>query len=331
MRNQSKPSITALATALTLALCLGFALPALAQRGISVTSAKPIDSERRVALVIGNGDYKSNPLRNPVHDARAMGRALSSLGFEVIKGEDLTKAEMQEAIIDFAQKLRGSGVGLFYYAGHGVQVNGRNYLIPIGARIPSQAFVRVAAVDLDWVNAAITDARNRLNIIVLDACRDNPLPKGVRSGSKGLAVTPAPKGTIIAYATSPGSTAADGSGSNGLYTSQLLKYMQAKGLKVEEVFKRVRQGVDQASGGKQIPWEHSSIVGDFYFKPDKGQQPVELAGAPGTTPEVKQPLPPPAPPTTPSTDDLTALKEKAKQKASWSTWQGPHEFLLEGS
>ena len=266
--------------ALALVLCLGFALPALAQRGISVTSAKPIDSERRVALVIGNGDYKSNPLKNPVNDARAMGRTLSTLGFEVIKGEDLTKSEMQEAIINFAQKLRGSGVGLFYYAGHGVQVNGSNYLIPIGARIPSQAFVEVSALSLDWVNAAITDARNRLNIIVLDACRDNPLPKSVRSGGKGLAATPAPKGTIIAYATAPGSTAADGSGSNGLYTSQLLKYIQTPGLPVERVFKRVRQNVNRLSGGKQIPWEHSSIMGDFYFKPGKGQQPVELAGGP---------------------------------------------------
>ena len=321
MKRIVKFTVAALSPLLLLVMLTAFPTVSQAQRGISVTAAKPIDSERRVALVIGNSHYKNNPLRNPVHDAQAMSRALSSLGFEVIKGEDLTKGEMQKAVLKFAQKLRGSGVGLFYYAGHGVQVNGRNYLIPIGAEIPSQAFVQVSAPDLNWVNAAITDARNRLNIIVLDACRDNPLPKSVRSESKGLAATPAPKGTLIAYATAPGSTAADGSGSNGLYTSQLLKYMQTPGIPVERVFKKVRQSVNQLSGGKQIPWEHSSIMGDFYFKPVNPQQPVKLAGGPGTTPEAKQPLPPPAPPKAPNIDELAALKEEAKRKAAWDTWQ----------
>ena len=321
MRISARFGVFVIAMCLFTAAGLLLPQPAPAKRGISVGAVRPTDSERRVALVIGNSRYQDNPLRNPANDARAMSRALSGLGFEVIEGEDLTKPEMEKAIIDFARKLRGSGVGLFYYAGHGVQLNGRNYLIPIGAQIPSQAFVRVAAVDLDWVNAAITDARNRLNIIILDACRDNPLPRGVRSGGKGLAVTPAPKGTLIAYATAPGSTAADGSGRNGLYTSQLLKYMQTPGLAVERVFKRVRQSVDRLSGGRQIPWEHSSIMGDFFFKPAKAGQPVRLAGGPGATPEVKPTPPPPAPPKAPGTDDLAALEEKAKRKAAWDAWQ----------
>ncbi|MGH7388619.1 MAG: SUMF1/EgtB/PvdO family nonheme iron enzyme [Candidatus Rokuibacteriota bacterium] len=241
------------------------ALGAAAGGAAWAQSLETMRSEKRHALVIGNARYQSAPLRNPVNDARAMTAALRRAGFQVVAVEDAAQREMRRAILDFGHRLREGGVGLFYFAGHGLQVNGRNYLVPIDAQIESEAEVEVEAVDVASVLARMETARNRLNIVVLDACRDNPFARSFRSTSKGLASIDAPSGTMIAYATAPGRVARDGTGSNGLYTGELVKTIAAPGVKIEDMFKKVRQVVSAQTRGEQVPWESSSLVGDFIF------------------------------------------------------------------
>jgi hypothetical protein len=232
------------------------------RRGLRVESSP---SERRIALVIGNSTYKDSPLANPVNDARDMAAALRGLGFEVVFGENLSQNDMKRNIRAFGEKIRSGEVGLFYYAGHGVQVNGENYLIPVGTVITKEEEVEYEAVNVGFVLAQMGNARNKLNVIILDACRNNPFARSFRSNTRGLAYINAPSGIIIAYATAPGSVASDGDGRNGLYTQELLDAMRVPGLKLEDVFKRVRIGVQSKTKGKQIPWESSSLVDDFYF------------------------------------------------------------------
>jgi uncharacterized caspase-like protein len=232
-------------------------------RGVRVQS--PQTSEQRTALIIGNGNYRDSPLRNPVNDARDIANALKQLGFSVIHGENLSQNDMKRNIRAFGDKIRNGGVGLFYFAGHGSQINGANYLIPVDAVITKAEEVEYESVDVGLVLAQMESAQNRLNIVILDACRNNPFARSFRSARNGLASIDAPSGTLIAYATAPGSVAIDGSGDNGLYTSELLTAMREAGSKIEDVFKRVRIAVQAKSSGKQIPWESSSLVGDFYF------------------------------------------------------------------
>ncbi|MBL7218006.1 MAG: caspase family protein [Desulfobacteraceae bacterium] len=227
--------------------------------------------ESRTALVIGNGSYESAQLRNSVNDARDMTNALRSLGFTVIYKQNAKQRDMEKAIRNFGKRLRKhGGIGLFYYAGHGMQINGRNYLIPVDAEIETESDVGFEAVDAGRVLGKMEDAGNDLNIVILDACRDNPFARIFRSVTQGLARMDAPTGTIVAYATAPGSVAADGMNKNGLYTSMLLKHMTTPGLRIEEFFKRVRIDVMNESGTKQVPWESSSLTGDFYFNPARG-------------------------------------------------------------
>jgi len=227
-------------------------------------------SDRRTALVIGNGAYKSSPLRNPVNDATDIANALRKFGFFVILKTNANQRTMEDSIRDFGKKLRLGGVGLFYFAGHGLQVKGRNYLIPIDTVIETESDVRYEAVDAGRVLGKMEDAGNDLNIVILDACRDNPFARSFRSSGKGLARMDAPKGSLIAYATAPGSVAADGDGRNGIYTKYLLKHISNQNLKVEEVLKQVRIGVINETDEKQIPWESSSLTGDFYFAFKRG-------------------------------------------------------------
>lgn len=222
-------------------------------------------TDRRVALVVGNGAYKDSPLLNPVNDARAMAQTLRNLQFEVLYGENLSQNDMKRNIRAFGEKIRNGGVGLFYYAGHGIQIRGTNYLIPVGATIVSEEEVEYESVDVGLVLAQMSAARNQLNIVILDACRNNPFARSFRSAEKGLASIDAPSGTLLAYATAPGSVASDGEGENGLYTQELLKNMRLPGASIEQVFKQVRIGVQDKTQGKQVPWESSSLVGDFYF------------------------------------------------------------------
>jgi hypothetical protein len=217
----------------------------------------------RVALVIGNASYKEAPLRNPVNDARAMATTLEDLGFEVIRVENADKETIERAIIQFAGRLDENSSGLFYYAGHGVQVRGRNYLVPVDAKFKSEREARIEAVSINLVLDELDYAGNRLNVVILDACRNNPFERRLRGASRGLAAIDAARGTLIAYATSPGSVAQDGEGSNGLYTEELLKALQLPGLEVEDVFKQVRINVSKRTDYGQIPWESSSLTGEF--------------------------------------------------------------------
>jgi hypothetical protein len=225
--------------------------------------AQATREEPRIALVIGNSSYREVPLRNPVNDVRAMAKTLRELGFTVLAHENANKRTMETAIIEFGRRLAEGGVGFFYYAGHGLQVRGHNYLVPIDAEIDSEAITRVAAVDVDLLLEQMAEAKNRVNIVILDACRNNPFERRLRGASRGLAAVDAARGTLVAYATAPGSVAADGDGANGLYTEELLQALRVPGLKVEEVFKRVRVGVAERSKGAQTPWESSSLTGDL--------------------------------------------------------------------
>ena len=241
----------------------------------SVAAAKPAPrpaakptadhlEEHRVALVIGNSAYPSAALKNPVNDARAISAKFRALGFDVITRENVKQKDMTRAITQFGEKLSRSGtVGIFYYAGHGMQVRGKNYLIPVDAQISSEASVRSEAVDVDSLLEQL--ATSALGIVILDACRNNPFERRFRGGSGGLAQMDAPKGILIAYATAPGKVASDGDGRNGLYTQEFLRMLDEPGLKVEDVFKRVRRRVADATADQQVPWESSSLTGDFYF------------------------------------------------------------------
>jgi hypothetical protein len=236
-------------------------------------------AEPRVALVIGNAGYKDAPLKNAVKDAEAMAASLNRLGFEVIELRDAPGKWMQSAILEFGEKLKKGGVGLFYYAGHGLQVKGQNYLVPVDANITSEASVRFEAVAVDSITDQMGDAANQANIIILDACRNNPFERRLRGGSRGLAAMDAARGTLIAYATAPGMTAADGDGENGVYTEELLKAVREPGLKVEDVFKRVRGRVVERTRGRQTPWESSSLTGDFVFNVAIATPPAPAAAA----------------------------------------------------
>jgi hypothetical protein len=228
--------------------------------------AIPAAAEQRLALVIGNSSYETAPLANPVNDASDMAAALRNLGFTVILKKNASLEVMEEAIEDFGNRLKKGGVGLFFYAGHGVQVYGSNYLIPVGARIKKESDVKYRAVDTGRILDELDNAGNGLNIVILDACRDNPFGRSFRSSTRGLSIiAAAPRGTLITYSTSPGSVAADGKGRNSPYTESLLKHMTTPGLPVEQVFKQVRQDLSQKTRGQQIPWELSSLSGDFYF------------------------------------------------------------------
>lgn len=244
-----------------------------------VQNASPNTSTgKRLALVIGNSAYPNAPLKNPVNDAQDIAAALRALGFEVISRENVNQNDMKRAIREFGEKIRGAAVGLFYYAGHGVQVNGENYLVPVDAKVESEQDVEYECVKAGFALAQMDAARNSMNIVILDACRNNPFARSFRSESKGLAQMDAPSGTLIAYATAPGSVASDGSGRNGLYTQELLKQMRTSGLGIEDVFKRVRISVRAATQQKQTPWESSSLVGDFYFtRPQGAGTPAETA------------------------------------------------------
>ena len=224
---------------------------------VGLSNAADAAVKKRLALVIGNGHYENSPLANPVNDATDIAQALRATGFEVILETDADRRRMDRAIREFGRRLREGGVGLFYFAGHGLQIDGRNYLIPVGAVIESESDVRYGAVDAGFVLGKMEDAANGLNIIILDACRDNPFARSFRSSEKGLAKMDAPVGSILAYATAPGSVASDGGSRNGLYTSKLLKYLPEKGLKIEDLFKQVRREVLAESGGAQVPWESS--------------------------------------------------------------------------
>jgi uncharacterized caspase-like protein len=219
----------------------------------------------RVALLIGNNSYGSAPLRNAVNDAHDLGEALKELGFKVIVRENTTRKDMIDAIREFGAAIEGANTALFFYAGHAMQFKDRNYLIPIDAAMGSEDDITFFSVEIGQIFDRMDRARTRFNFIVLDACRDNPFAASFRLSSAGLAQMSAPSGTLIAYATAPGSVAADGFGRNGIYTKHILQNIKLPDLPAEIMFKRVREGVERETRRLQTPWDSSSLKGDFVF------------------------------------------------------------------
>jgi uncharacterized caspase-like protein/uncharacterized protein YraI len=244
----------------------------------------PATAEPRFALVIGNSNYTTtSPLANPANDAKLVAGALETAGFDVSALTDLDQRDMRRAVRDFAAKVAAGGdgaVALFYYAGHGLQVDGTNYLVPVDAGIERESDVAIEALGLPDILSSIEQAGAAVNIVILDACRDNPLKRSFRSTARGLARVDAPTGSIVAYATAPGETAADGSGTNSPYSAALAAGLSTPGLPIEQLFKQVRIKVKAETGDKQVPWESSSLTSDFFFV--RGDAPI----APVTPPPV---------------------------------------------
>lgn len=222
-------------------------------------------AEIRTALVIGNSGYLKNPLKNPVNDAQDIANVLRKLGFNVTLKTDLSRKALRHAIREFGETIKKGGIGLFYFAGHGLQIKGKNYLLPIGMDILNEDEVEDEAVNADLILRKMESAQNKMNIVILDACRNNPFSRSFRSVENGLARMEGAPGSIIAFATAPRSIAADGSGRNGIYTKHLITEIQTPNITIEEVFKKVRVKVEKESDGKQIPWESSSLRENFYF------------------------------------------------------------------
>ncbi len=265
-----------------------------------VLFALPAWAEKRVALVIGNGAYKLGTLKNPPNDARLISKTLRGLGFEVIERTNLTGIGMKRAISEFGTKLSNAGedaVGMFFYAGHGVQAKGNNYLLPTDVELQRESDLELFAVRANWVLGQMEEAGNRVNLVVLDACRNNPFTRSwKRSVTRGLARMEAPRGTLIAYATRPGDVAVDGRGDNSPYTKAFAKAIKTPGLTLSDVFIDTRNAVMEETNDEQVPWEEGGLTSRFYF-----------AGNPGGNPQVA------------SVQPKAAVDEKALDLAFWNS------------
>lgn len=262
--------------------------------GLGWGLTQPAAAEPRVALVIGNGAYGAElgTLPNPQADAKLIARTLGAAGFDVIALTDADLKSMKRAISDFGQRLTAAGpeaTGLFYYAGHGVQIGGVNYLVPLAATLATEADAEMEAVNADWVLKQMEFAGNKVNIVVLDACRNNPLPRSLRSVGQGLARMDAPTGSFIAYATAPGEVARDGSNGNSPYSKALAEAIAGPRVPIEEMFRNVRVAVMAATEKQQVPWDSSSLTGAFYFQPGAGATEAEgsvvAAAVPASEPQ----------------------------------------------
>ena len=240
--------------------------------------------DQRVALVIGNSDYSKAPLKNPVNDANDVAAALGRLGFQVMLRTNVNRVQMRTAVRDFGVALRKGGVGLFFYAGHGVESKGKNFLIPLGANLGNEFELEDEALDANSVLRAMEEAGNPTNIMIMDACRDNPFARSWRSASRGLAQMNAPSGSFIAFATAPGSVAADGDGRNSPFTKHLLSSLSQPDLDIDRVFTRVTAAVARDTGRQQVPWKSSSLTGAFSFSGDLSVAPVSPAPSPAPAP-----------------------------------------------
>jgi hypothetical protein len=260
----------------SLLLCAGL-LGGLLSFGDGTALAQPANAEiasgvqgpeQRVALVIGNSNYQSAPpLLNPDNDAQSMAQFLNSAGFEVVEATDLTQSDMIKVVQDFSARVAARGpntVAMIYYAGHGVQLAGENYLVPVDAKISSPSDLAGNAIRLVDVMATLEAIPSRMRIVVLDACRNNPFPT-INDAGRGLAIVDAPNGSIVGYSTAPGTEALDGSGGHSPYTSAFLQLAREPNLPIEQLFKRIRLDVNHSTDGQQTPWESSSLTSDFYF------------------------------------------------------------------
>jgi len=268
-------------------------------------------AQRRVALVIGNAAYADSPLKNPVNDATDVAAKLKQLGFDVAMATNRNRSQMTTAIREFGRKAAGADTALFYFAGHGIAVRGKNYLLPVGQSFTDEAEVETEAVEVNSVLARMEEAGAKVSLLILDACRNNPLPPSSRSASRGLARMEAPSGALVAFAAQPGAVAKDGTGRNGTFTKHLLTHIGTPGLPVEQVFKRVRAAVEQETNRSQSPREESSLTTDFYFagpgSPQASVVPEPLPGLPrpGATGGV-------------SLDDL---QREEQTRREWVQWQ----------
>jgi uncharacterized caspase-like protein len=276
-----------------------------------------VSAETRVALVIGNSAYVNAPaLANPLNDAQAMTAALKGAGFDVVEATDASKAKFDAALRSFSEKLSKADVALFFYAGHGLQVGAQNYLVPVDAKLENERDLEFEAVKLDFVQRQMEiDRDGKTTIVMLDACRDNPLSRnlarsmGTRSAGigRGLAAAPAGLGTFIAYSTQPGNVALDGDGKNSPFTAALVKHLGSKGRNLQATMIEVRKDVVASTSGKQVPWDHSALTGDFYFVPGEA---TPVAGT----------VTPPPPSSGTDVEALQArlqkLEEQAKSRAS---------------
>ena len=259
--------------------CVFFALLCFAQ----ITSS----AEKRVALVIGNSNYENSPLQNPVNDAQDMSIVLRKLGFDVIELTDASRRDMFNGIREFRQKLRGThALGLFYFAGHGAQYEGRNYLLPIDHQIRDASELQVDSISAQDILVQMKAAGNPINVVILDACRNQPFPGSSRDGARGLARMDSISGSLIAYATAPGSIAEDGNGRNGVYTSALLQHLSNPNQSLTDMFNQVGLEVSQATAGKQEPWISSSPLPPIYLAGETTNQIKAVA----TTPTVSNPV-----------------------------------------
>ncbi len=228
-------------------------------------------AENRIALVIGNSNYTSvTALPNPANDAKAMTNFLSSAGFQVVQAPDLTQSDMRRTIADFAKTVSDKGpdtVALVFYAGHGLQVDGENFLVPVDARIEREADVPLQATRLADLMNALSSVPSKSRIVILDACRNNPFSAINKTAGRGLAIVDAPNGSIVSYSTAPGTEALDGDGQNSPYTTALMKIGHEPGLPIEQLLKRVRLDVSNTTARQQFPWESSSLTVEFSFFP----------------------------------------------------------------
>ena len=276
------PSLRPFAAALACAAALsGLAVQTGARAATLPAAGVPSVAEHRVALIIGNSNYKQSPLKNPVNDARAMRDKLQRMGFQVVYFENMQVKQVGSVLREFRNAIRPGSVALFFYAGHGLQVRGENYLPTVDAELASEEDVPYQALSLSAVLNTMEDSKAAVNLVLLDACRNNPFARNFRSQPQGLARVQAPSGTLIHYATRPGSVAEDGGGRHGTYTEALLQQIDDKGVPIETALKRVTIRVREATKGKQEPWMEGSLTGDFYF-----------VVSPGATVTV-QPAPPP--------------------------------------
>ena len=275
----------------------------------------PAQASERVALVIGNGNYaNAGVLANPANDARAVASALTDLGFDVALGRDLDRTAMEGMLRDFLRKASDAKVALLFYAGHGLQVDGRNYLVPVDAKVETASDLAFATIELDKILGSLEDP-GRATIVILDACRDNPLSRSIAARSRsavgsGLAAySTLGTGTLIAFATAPGKVALDGTGSNSPFTTGLVKHLRTPGLEVRAMLTRVRADVMAATGNKQLPWDNSSLMGEVYLaSPPKG-------GTPGSAPITAAPVPQLSPPPVSAVPPAVAALPPAPQRA----------------
>ena len=265
--------------------------------------------QKRIALVIGNANYQVGKLDTPLNDATDMTAALKELGFEVILLKDSSKREMNDALDQFSTRINQGYVGLFYYAGHGMQVEGENYLIPVNAQIKAETDVKYESVSLGTILGRMESAGNQINIVILDACRNNRFRKFSRSSSKGL-TTPveSASGTLIVFATAPGKLASDGMGRNGLFTSYLLKYIKKPNLNVNSMLERVGTDVAKETKNRQVPWLSSSLTGTGEFILNKKTETI-------TPTAISSPV------TIPSSTLVTTTNQKPSPPATFSTPQ----------